>query len=459
MDGAGFTISTPAEYQFYHFLFAFSALLFGQNIFFEFTLSKSKSFRKNTSREFTILHHSRMATWYTLFVGFAWCTTFKLLAFSDVFLLYDFFRIGWWSSILVMLWLHFYMWMNVSKYFRKVYPISILIFFVIGILSLGLAQFDPVPYPDAYRNKARSLMHYKLKINPPITSAVSSKLMHKNVVQTIFLGDPEKDGIPNYGLGDAITTIKNIPISIENFNTKVPKSRRGLITTSLVIDKNLKMKKVYELLKVLSENNRLKISFAALTEGQNNPDVYYEYFDQGLLIAIPPHCNDLKTAIEMINKNPKITAEYLEIFYGESELPYCEFYFPFKSEVFNQGLDYIKISAQNEFIFNDEKIKHEDLFEKIKNVVWEKKEKAIFILDVNNEATYEHYFFLRHEHKRAMNEVRNQEALIRFGKKYAFLEKAKQREIRHDYPMIIEEFLNEEERFIFDFFKNKSSKD
>ena len=219
------------------------------------------------------------------------------------------------------------------------------------------------------------------------------------------------------------------------------------------------MKKVYELLKVLSENNRLKISFAALTEGQNNPDVYYEYFDQGLLIAIPPHCNDLKTAIEMINKNPKITAEYLEIFYGESELPYCEFYFPFKSEVFNQGLDYIKISAQNEFIFNDEKIKHEDLFEKIKNVVWEKKEKAIFILDVNNEATYEHYFFLRHEHKRAMNEVRNQEALIRFGKKYAFLEKAKQREIRHDYPMIIEEFLNEEERFIFDFFKNKSSKD
>ena len=58
MDWSGFTNSTPAETQFYHFLFAFSALLFGQNVFFEFTLSKSKSFRKYTSREFTILHHS-----------------------------------------------------------------------------------------------------------------------------------------------------------------------------------------------------------------------------------------------------------------------------------------------------------------------------------------------------------------------------------------------------------------
>lgn len=119
MDWAGFTISTPAEHQFHHFLFAFSAFLFGQNMFFEFTLSKSKAFRKNTSREFTILHHSRMATWYTLFAGFAFCTTFKLLAFSDVFLLFDFLRVGWWTSILVLLWLHFLYMDEGGKIFYK----------------------------------------------------------------------------------------------------------------------------------------------------------------------------------------------------------------------------------------------------------------------------------------------------------------------------------------------------
>lgn len=455
MDWAGFTISSTVEHQFYHFLFAFSAFLFGQNMFFEFTLTKSKSFRKNTTMKFTILHHSRMATWYTLYAGFAFCTTFKLLAFSDVFLLFDLFRVGWWASILVLLWLHFYMWMTVAKYFRKVYPISIFMLFLIGLLSLGLSNYDPVPYSDNYRNKARGLMHYKLKINPPHSSTVSTKLIHQSLVNTIFLGDPEKVGIPNYGLNDTKGTVEDIPPYVENFNTKVPESKRGLIITSLAIDKNLKMKGVYELLQTLSENNRFKISFAVLPPNQNNPNVYYETFDKGLLTALPPPCDETRKVVEYLKQNPDLSSDFLN--QVDEENFNCFLGFSHLTE-FSIDKNYIKVSPTNQFFFGDKKIVPEKLFEKIKDVVWEKKEKAIFIFDVDDNTTYEHYFFQRHEHKRAMNEVRNQEALIRYGKNYEFLEKARQKEIRSDYPMIIEEFYSEDERFIFNFFKNKNSK-
>ncbi|MFK7772601.1 MAG: hypothetical protein AB8F94_10695 [Saprospiraceae bacterium] len=453
MDWAGFTISTPSEHQFYHFLFAFSAFLFGQNIFFEFTLSKSKSFRNDTSREFIILHHSRMVTWYTLFAGFAFCTTFKLLGYTDVFLLFDFFKIGWWASILVLVWLHYYMWMKLAKYFRKVYPMSIFIFFVIGILSFGLSHYDPVPYADIYRNKARNLAHYKLKINPPSSSIVSSRLMRKSTVNTIFVGDPKKVGTQNYGLNDAKGTVEDIPLFVENFNAKVPESRRGLIVTSLVLDKNLKMKNVYDLFQTLSENNRLKISFAALPPNQNNPKVYYEYFNKGLLTHIPPFmpCKEIRKVVEYLKQNPDLPSDFLV--QVENESLNC---FEFSNLLLLPNeFETTRITAQNEFIFNNKKIAPEALFEKIKTILWEKKEKAFFVFDVDDEATYEHYFFLRHEHKRAMNEVRNQGALIHFGKEYEFLEKVQQKEIRIKYPLIIWEFYSNEERFIFDFFKNK----
>ena len=455
MDWAGFTISTPAEHQFYHFLFAFSGFLFGQNMFFEFTLSKSKSFRKDTSREFTILHHSRLATWYTLFAGFAFCTTFKLLGYTDVFLLFDFLIIGWWASIFVLIWLHLYMWMKVTKYFRKVYPISIFVFFAIGVLSFGLSHYDPVPFADTYRNKARNLAHYKLKINPPSSSIVSSKLMHKSVVNTIFVGNPEKIGTSNYGLNDAIVTVKDIPLFVENFNIKVPSSRRGLITTSLVLDKNLKMKSVYELLKTLSENNRLKISFAALSSDQDNPNVYYEYFDKGLLFTISPTCDETKKVTEYLKRNPDLTIDFLT--QVENDNFRCAFRFSQLAE-FSGEENFIKISSTNQFYFNGKKVESAHLFKKIKNIVSKKKENALFIFDIDDEATYEHYFFLRHEHIRAMQEARNQEALVSFRKEYEFLDKVNQKKIRYKIPMIIDEFYSEEERFIFDFFRNKTSK-
>lgn len=327
-------------------------------------------------------------------------------------------------------------------------------FFLIGILSFGLSHYDPVPYADNYRNKAKSLMHYKLKINPPSSSVVSSKLMYKSTVNTIFVGDPEKIGTLNYGLNDAATTIDDLPFFVENFNIKVPRSRRGLITTSLVIDKNLKMKYVYELFQTLSKNNRLKISFAALSSDQNNPKVYYEYFNKGLLTHIRPYiCEEIKKVVEYLKQNPDLTSDFLVQVENESlnciELSQLLF-LPNEFET-------IHLTTQNEFIFNDKKIASEELFEKIKNIIWEKKENAIFVLDVDDEATYENYFFLLHEHKRVMNEVRNQEALIRFGREFEFLDKEKQKEIRYKLPMIIVEFFSEEERFIFDFFRNKLS--
>lgn len=452
LDGAGFAITTPIETQFYQFFFAFSGFLFGQNAFFEFTLSRSKSFKKNRSREFTILHHSRMVTWFTLFVGFSVVTTFKILGYDSVFLLFNFFQTGWWISIFVLTWLHFYMWMKVAKYFRNIYPLSIVVFFMFGLLSFGLSYYDPVPYPETYRYKAKSLTQYKLKIKVPSNSITHTRLIHKTLINTIFLGDPERDGIPDYGLNDAFGTIDDIPLFIENFKIKVPRSRRGLIIHSLAIDKDIKMKNVYELFNTLSQNHSLKISLAALPEGYYNPDLYHEYFPQGLLFTLHPTCDQIEKAAAYLKRNPDLTIDFLKQIQEENFLCYPAF--TWQEDLLGNEKT-IKISATNEFFFNEKKINRKVLFEKIKQTIWEEKENVIFIFDVDDEATYEHYFFLRHEFKRAFNEARNQASLIRFGTPYKFLEKSQQKEIRANYPMIGIEFLSPGEKYIFNFFNHK----
>ncbi|MFK7772600.1 MAG: hypothetical protein AB8F94_10690 [Saprospiraceae bacterium] len=457
MSWMGYAMHSPSETRFYQVIFAFIALLMGQYFFLEFTLSKPKEFLKRNIRKKTILHNSRFSSWTILFVGFKWALSIGLLSMSNVFSIFSCDGIGWWLSLLLVVWWHFFTWQEISRTFTNGRMLSVFAFFGIAILSIIFTRFIPNIYASSYRQKAKQTPQYQLKIDVPLSqNNVSTKLIHPSLIQTFFVGDPEEnDSIKISTFWGNETEMTSLPLDIENFNHRVPESKKPLIIASLVIDKEIQMKHVLKLLKILSTNNRLKISFATIPADDYNPNLYFEFFGRGLLAHINFHCNDLRLAVEMINKSPKTTVQDLMNFYAKNEKTNCKYSF-WKSEKYYQAdFDFIKLTSQNEYFFNGKKIAREEIFEKTKDIILEKNTKANFIFDVDEDTYYEHYFFLRHEHKRAMNEVRNQEARIRFGKNYEFLEKIQQREIRAKYPLMIWEFYSDEERFIFDFFRNK----
>ena len=459
MEWVGYSINPPEETSFYQYVFAFVALLMGQHFFFEFALSKPRKIFERNIKKKTVLHNSRFGSWFTLFVGFKFIVSIGLLAFVPLTSLFGFYTLGWWASILLIIWWHFFTWTEVSRIFKDGRKWSLISYLGIGLLSFIFIQKFPNLYSNIYRVRTEHLAHFKLKINLPVSDGkTSSKLIHQTLVQTFFVGDPEENDTKkvltpwSYQIDS-----ESIPLEIENFNHKVPESKRSLIISSIAIDKEIKMRHVYKLLKTLGENHRYRISFATLSPEQKHSNLYFETFDKGLLTIISLQCKNLKPAVEMIKKNPKTTTKDLEKLYSKTGYPYCEFYFGFSEEDLKTDYYFVKLSAENEFSFNDIKIDQEELFEKIKDVVWEKKENAIFVFDVDDNATYQYYFFLRQEHRRAMNEVRNQSALIHFGTRYKFLEKARQKEIRSKYPILLWDFFSPEEKYIFDFFRNKSS--
>ena len=69
----------------------------------------------------------------------------------------------------------------------------------------------------------------------------------------------------------------------------------------------------------------------------------------------------------------------------------------------------------------------------------EKPTKAIVSLKNDRGTKYRTYLTVYNELKAAYNELRNEEALKRYGKEFEFLDRDKQRQIRNDIPLVISE--------------------
>ena len=119
MGWLGYTMDSPRETQFYQIIFAFIALLIGQHFFLEFTLATPRHFLKRTIQKKIILHNSRFISWTILFVGFKWALSIGLLSMSNVFSTFSFYGIGWWTSILLIIWWHFYTWQDIARAFKQ----------------------------------------------------------------------------------------------------------------------------------------------------------------------------------------------------------------------------------------------------------------------------------------------------------------------------------------------------
>lgn len=113
----------------------------------------------------------------------------------------------------------------------------------------------------------------KVEINQPEASEIE-KLKQKALVNYVYIGEPiekERYGTaPRIQLNDAFATPKDIGPYIETRKTEVDEAEVPLLTTSLKVDRDVKMGIVTDVKQELREAQSLKISYSTLEKADVN---------------------------------------------------------------------------------------------------------------------------------------------------------------------------------------------
>ena len=114
----------------------------------------------------------------------------------------------------------------------------------------------------------------KVKVLTPKATELT-KLVHKSLVNTIYVGKPTDKYKSVYGtapmlqLGDAVSEPKDIPLFLENFRANVPEKKRGVIISSLKVDGDVTMGILQDIKTKLRQSNQLKINYSAKPKGDS----------------------------------------------------------------------------------------------------------------------------------------------------------------------------------------------
>ena len=96
-----------------------------------------------------------------------------------------------------------------------------------------------------------------------------TKLEKKSLVNYLYIGAPKEEfkaeagTKPRLQLGDKFATTADIPLFLENHRVKVDERQRGLITSSLRVDRDVTMGIVSDVKTALRKSNQLKVNYSA----------------------------------------------------------------------------------------------------------------------------------------------------------------------------------------------------
>ncbi len=96
-----------------------------------------------------------------------------------------------------------------------------------------------------------------------------TKLEKKSLVNYLYIGKPTADYVqeagskPRLQLGDKFSDEEDIPLFLENHRQKVDERQRGLITSSLKVDRNTTMGIVGDVKTALRKAGQYKVNYSA----------------------------------------------------------------------------------------------------------------------------------------------------------------------------------------------------
>lgn len=108
----------------------------------------------------------------------------------------------------------------------------------------------------------------KVTVRTPQATELT-KLEKKSLVNYLYIGRPTREfqeiagTKPRLQLGDKFSSFDDIPLFLEKHRVTVPENQRGLITSSLRVDRDVTMGIVSDVKTALRKANQLKVNYSA----------------------------------------------------------------------------------------------------------------------------------------------------------------------------------------------------
>jgi hypothetical protein len=410
-----FWVLTDKEVHFYNLIFAYISAIIGQSITFTFWFERPKRFFKNQNHRITsIINDQRALNWYflswfsKLAVAFGIMFGFTFRRGFYVFSLYPDYN---YMFILFVVVLFLQTWNTIRLTFRRnSLKWMLSSFVIISAISFGLSKVNLIDYQVIYSNYLQKNIHYNYTLELPEADCYTS-IEKRSLTENIYLVESKQTK------NEPIIIVDNEIIAIDKLHEKIieRQSMRNdydipFMTYRLHIHKSIKMEFVNKLKNELTKSGVSRVAYGVVPSNYTFDKRYYQDFSFSMRL---PNWN-----ADWINQE----AIYKDL---------------------NNIQNIIEIKHQaNECLINDSLVKKHQIKDCIKSIIQQNSD-YIIKFHVNDEVDFSDYFKVLSSAKSAVNELRNEYAVIKYSKQYDVLFDEKELEVRQKFPFRILEITTE----------------
>jgi biopolymer transport protein ExbD len=355
---------TEKANQFYNFLFAFIAVFFSFTlVFIHFFDTPKKFLSKYNYKRKSIINQQRLMNWFFL----SW---FSRIAYFIGLLALSYEGVNLYSEnkhILILFIIVFFgqIWISIRWFFKKnKLKWFCITFFSCLLFSFGLSKIDLLKAATIDKVILQKNLFYKHKVHV-VTSDVATKRKYKYLcIDIVIPNEINKQTI--IFEGEEINE-KELEDRIIKHWYQFSEAEIPFINHTLFIDKNVKMKVVYDLKKRMNKINVERVSYSTKKHGTKKP--FYYKSENALSFYLPNNFIDIEKDIS--------------------------------KEVS------IKIAKNGLYILNDKSISKDKLTKSIKEYFELNGTKSIRVY-INENTLFHEYFKVLESSKKAVDELRNE---------------------------------------------------
>lgn len=388
-----------ARENFYKFLLGFVAIYFSFSIVFDYWFNRPKKFlsRFNYKRKF-ILNQQRVTNWFFLHWFFRIFMIFGMVAldFPEANLYSDYY----WTIILFFFVFYAQMWLSVRQLFkvRKVFWFFF-IALIVGTSSFLVSKTSYMNLETVKTAILRKNMMYKNNIHI-VESEVFTQRKHRYLSCDIVIPNKEANQVIFFS-GERIHE-KELESKIQSFWAHFSEGEIPYINHTLFVDKNIKMKFIFDLKKRMNKIGVEKASFSVKKKNSKQP--FYHKSKYVLTFNL---------ANTLIEEPATKEGKYLNV----------------------------KIATGDYYEINGKSISKKELIKFLKEYYQKEGTHSVKIF-FNKSTLFEEYFKVFEHSKKAIDELREELSRKGYGVSYSSLNRELKKPIKEKYFWHVTDILN-----------------
>lgn len=374
---------------YYSFLFAFISINFSFGLVYNYWFEKpSKYFiRYNYKRKFA-LNQQRTLNWFFIYWFFKLAFVFGIFTdyFNELNVYIEY------KEIIIIFIIAFIgqIWISIRPMIKKNTFKWFLIVVITCLSSSFLVSKINIVNPEKIQNKLiQNNLIYKHDVHI-VKSKVTTKIEHRSLTFDIIIPNNTNQNIIFEGKEINITHLVS---HVENMKLRIAEVEIPFLRPNLIIDKNVKMKFIYNFKKMLNNTNIERVLYSAKEIGDKRPFYYKSKYGLGMYL---PN--------SFIERKDSDLSQELEI----------------------------KILKNKKYLFNNDTISERNLTKKITTSFQKEGAKSIRVL-FNKENTFEEYFSVLEHSKVAVDQLRNIYSKNAYGVDFKKLNRVQNRPIKEKY--------------------------